>query len=178
MKKLIEDLEFELFISEDTISQRVKEIGDQIVLDFQKKDLLIIGVLNGATIFLSDLIRVVDLPLDLHFIKLSSYKGLKSTGKIQIDLPLPQDIAGRDVLVIEDIVDTGITMDYLKTEINKQCPSSFSIATLLHKSEAFQFNYDLNYVGFEIPNKFVVGYGLDYNGKGRNFPDIYQLRTP
>lgn len=178
MKKIIQDLEFELFITEKDIAKRVKVIGDQITRDFQNKELLVIGVLTGAALFLSDLVRVINLPVDIHFIKLKSYEGLESTGKIQIDIPLPQEIAGRNVLIIEDIVDTGITMDYLLSEIYKQFPASVSIATLLHKSEAFQFNYDLNYVGFEIPNKFVVGYGLDYNEKGRNFPGIYQLCTP
>ena len=178
MKKIIQDLEFELFISEENISNRVKVLGDQITRDFQNKELLVIGVLTGAAFFLSDLVRVINLPVDIHFIKLKSYEGLESTGKIQIDIPLPLEIAGRNVLIVEDIVDTGITMDYLLTEIYKQFPASVSIATLLHKLEAFQFNYDLNYVGFEIPNNFIVGYGLDYNEKGRNFPDIYQLCTP
>lgn len=178
MIKKINDLEFELFLTREKIMERVNTLGKQITKDFQSKELLVIGVLTGASVFTVDLIREIDISLEVEFVKLSSYQGLKSSGKVKIEIPLASAIAGRNVLIIEDIVDTGVTMDFLKNEISKHSPDSISIATLLHKPEAFQFNYHLNYVGFEIPNKFVVGYGLDYDGKGRNFPAIYQLSTP
>lgn len=171
----IHNQEFSPFLDEAKILIEVKNLGQRITKDFEGEDLLVIGVLNGASIFMADLCRAIDLPLSTSFIKVKSYVGTESSGKIRSILGLEEDIAGKNILIVEDIVDTGITMKYLISEISNLNPAKISIATLLFKPEAFQFNYALDYVGFEIPNKFVVGYGLDYDGLGRNLPSIYQL---
>jgi hypoxanthine phosphoribosyltransferase len=171
----IHNREFSPFLDEAKILFEVKNLGQQITKDFEGEELLVIGVLNGASIFVADLCRAIDLPLAISFIKVKSYVGTESSGKIQSILGLEDDLVGKNILLVEDIVDTGITMKYLISEISNLNPAKFSIATLLFKPDAFQFNYALDYVGFEIPNKFVVGYGLDYDGLGRNLPSIYQL---
>jgi hypoxanthine phosphoribosyltransferase len=127
---------------------------------------------------MADLVRTISLPLSCEFIKISSYSGMESTGKVMEVIGIPASIEGRNVLVVEDIVDTGNSMAYLKKKLESLHPKRIAIATLLFKKEAFLFNYPLDYVGFEIPNKFVVGFGLDYDGEGRNYPDIYQLSIP
>jgi hypoxanthine phosphoribosyltransferase len=127
---------------------------------------------------MADLVRTISLPLSCEFIKISSYSGMESTGKVMEVIGIPASIEGRNVLVVEDIVDTGNSMAYLKKQLESLHPKRIAIATLLFKKEAFLFNYPLDYVGFEIPNKFVVGFGLDYDGEGRNYPDIYQLSIP
>jgi hypoxanthine phosphoribosyltransferase len=171
----IHNLEFSPFLDEVKILTEVKHLGRQITKDFKGEQLLVIGVLNGASIFMADLCRAIDLPLATSFVRVKSYERTESTGKIQSILGLEDELEGKSVLIVEDIVDTGITMKYLISEISNLNPAKISIATLLFKPDAFQFNYPLDYVGFEIPNKFVVGYGLDYDGLGRNLPAIYQL---
>ncbi|MFC3415814.1 hypoxanthine phosphoribosyltransferase [Algoriphagus hitonicola] len=175
MKKKIKERLFEVYIPKEKIRPRITQLGTQISEDFEGKDLIIIGVLNGAFIFLADLSRHITVSAQVSFMRISSYQGLQSTESVEKKMEINEDLSGKHVLVVEDIVDTGISMNYLLKEIKTHNPSSVSIATLLFKPEAFQFNYPLNYVGFEIPNKFVVGYGLDYDGLGRNLPDIYQL---
>jgi hypoxanthine phosphoribosyltransferase len=140
--------------------------------------LVILGVLNGSFVFMADLARTIPLPLSCEFIKISSYSGMESTGKVMEVIGIPASIEGKNVLVVEDIVDTGNSMAYLKRQLESLHPKRIAIATLLFKKEAFLFNYPLDYVGFEIPNKFVVGFGLDYDGEGRNYPNIYQLSIP
>ncbi|RIW16407.1 hypoxanthine phosphoribosyltransferase [Algoriphagus lacus] len=178
MKKIqIKDLTFELFISQADLNNRLKELGKRISLDFQGEELVLLGVLNGAFIVLADLAREIDLQLSCEFLKISSYSGTSTTGEVKSILGLSTDLKGKNVIVVEDIVDTGISMNYLISELSKHNPKRLAIATLLFKREAFRFNYRLDYVGFEIPNKFVVGFGLDYDGFGRNLPDLYQLST-
>lgn len=174
----LKDKYFEVFLSAQEISQRNSQLGQAISNDFEGKELLVIGVLNGSYVFMADLCRYIDLPLAATFIKVSSYSGIESTGLVRSILGLEEKIEGKSVLIVEDIVDTGISMNYLLKALYELKPATISIATLLHKPDAFQFNYALDYVGFEIPNKFVVGYGLDYDGLGRNLPDIYQLSIP
>lgn len=174
----VKDKEFEIYLGAGEISQRNSQLGKAITQDFEGKELVILGVLNGSFVFMADLCRYIDLPLSVTFIKVSSYSGTESTGKVRSILGLEEKIEGKYVLIVEDIVDTGISMNHLLHALSGYNPAKLSIATLLHKPDAFQFNYALDYVGFEIPNKFVVGYGLDYDGLGRNLPDIYQLRTP
>jgi len=169
---------FELFIKDIEIRDRIKSLGNQVTEDYQKKDLMLIGVLNGAMIFLADLIRSIELPLELGTIRASSYIGAKSSGTVQVGKEYLPDVKGKDVILVEDIVDTGKTLFELQKIIGEKGANSVSIATLLFKPEAFEFNYPLNYVGFEIPNKFVVGYGLDYDELGRNLPAIYQIQKP
>ncbi|RAI87078.1 hypoxanthine phosphoribosyltransferase [Algoriphagus yeomjeoni] len=178
MSIVIKDKEFEVYLSADEISQRNSELGQAISRGFAGEELIVVGILTGAFVFMADLCRQIDLPISTSFIRVSSYAGTESTGKVRSVLGLEEKIEGKNVLIVEDIVDTGISMDYLLKSLSDLNPTKISIVTLLHKPEAFQFNYALDYVGFEIPNKFVVGYGLDYDGLGRNLPDIYQLSTP
>ena len=171
----IKDLTFELFITEGEIKNRLNELAKQITRDFHGEDLLLLGILNGSFIVMADLVRHIDLSVNCEFLKISSYSGLETSGQVKSILGLSTELVGKNVLLVEDIVDTGISMNYLISELSKRNPKRLAIATLLFKREAFRFNYGLDYVGFEIPNKFVVGYGLDYDGLGRNLPEIYQL---
>lgn len=168
---------FEVFISEHQIKKRNAQIGELISADFEGKDLVVLGVLNGSFIYMADLCRNINLPLTTVFLRISSYVGTSSSGQVRSILGLEEDLKDKSILIVEDIVDTGISMNYLLGQLKLHNPKEIRIATLLHKPEAFQYNYRLDYVGFEIPNKFVVGYGLDYDGFGRNLPDIYQLST-
>ncbi len=172
----IKDKEFVPFISATEIDKRLKEIGEQISKDFQNDNPLIIGVLNGAFMFLSDLSKHITIPVEISFVKMSSYEGTGSTGKVKDLIGLEADLDNRHVIIIEDIVDSGLSMSHLLDIIKSKKPQSVVLATLLFKPEALKYQIDLNYVGFEIPNKFVVGYGLDYDGFGRNIPEIYQLK--
>lgn len=171
----IKDLSFEVFIARDRIKDRIKDFGNEITAKFQGEEVILLGILNGAFVFMSDLVREIELPVQCEFIKISSYDGTETTGKVRSILGLSLDLTGKNVLIVEDIVDTGISMNYLISELSKQNPKQLSVVTLLFKKDAFRFNYKLDYVGFEIPDKFVVGYGLDYDGLGRNLPDLYQL---
>ncbi|WP_339876273.1 hypoxanthine phosphoribosyltransferase [uncultured Algoriphagus sp.] len=178
MSVKLKDKEFEIFLSNENIDFRISELGSAITQDFSGQELILVGVLNGSFVFIADLCRKIDLQISTSFIKMSSYLGTESTGTVRSILGLEEKIEGKNVLIVEDIVDTGISMDYLLKALSALNPAKLSIVTLLHKPDAFQFNYTIDYVGFEIPNKFVVGYGLDYDGLGRNLPDIYQLSTP
>jgi len=179
MKKIkIKDKTFETYLTEGQIKKRIEELGVQIGADFEGEELVLLGVLNGSFVVMADLVRTIPLPLSCEFIKISSYSGMESTGKVMEVIGIPASIEGKNVLVVEDIVDTGNSMAYLKRQLESLHPKRIAIATLLFKKEAFLFNYPLDYVGFEIPNKFVVGFGLDYDGEGRNYPDIYQLSIP
>ena len=179
MKKIqIKDKTFETYLTEAQIKQRIEELGAQIGADFEGEELVLLGVLNGSCVVMADLVRAISLPLSCEFIKISSYSGMESTGKVLEVIGIPPSIAKKNVLVVEDIVDTGNSMAYLMRQLATFQPKRIAIATLLFKKEAFLFNYPLDYVGFEIPNKFVVGFGLDYDGEGRNYPDIYQLSIP
>jgi len=179
MKKIqIKDKTFETYLTEVQIKQRIEELGAQIGADFEGEELVLLGVLNGSFVVMADLVRTIPLPLSCEFIKISSYSGMESTGKVMEVIGIPASIEGKNVLVVEDIVDTGNSIAYLKRQLESLHPKRIAIATLLFKKEAFLFNYTLDYVGFEIPNKFVVGFGLDYDGEGRNYPDIYQLSIP
>ncbi|PZX53311.1 hypoxanthine phosphoribosyltransferase [Algoriphagus chordae] len=178
MNVTVKDKEFEIYLSAEEINQRNSQLGQAITQDFAEQELVVLGILNGSFVFMADLCRHIALPLTATFIKISSYAGTESTGKVRSVLGLEEKIEGKNVLIVEDIVDTGISMNHLLKTLSAFNPAKLSIVTLLHKPEAFQFNYALDYVGFEIPNKFVVGYGLDYDGLGRNLPGIYQLSTP
>lgn len=172
----IKDKEFLPFIGAKTIEQRLMALGKEISEDYSEKVPLFIGVLNGSFMFLSDLVKNISCPLELSFIRLSSYDGMNSTGTIQSIMGLTSDLKDRHVVIVEDIVDTGLSMHTLIEEFKSQSPSSISIVTLLLKPDALKYPVDCKYIGFEIPNKFVVGYGLDYDGLGRNLPEIYQLK--
>jgi len=155
------------------IAVTVRRLAAEIKKDYQSQDILLIGVLKGAFVFLADLIRLLDLPLEVDFIGLSSYaRGRESSGKIQVTQPASCPIKGRDVLVIEDIVDTGLTTAFLLDYLSRQKPASLRLCTLLDKPSRRRVPVTIDYLGFSVPDKFVVGYGLDCGEKYRNLPDI------
>lgn len=166
---------FETYLSEETILQRVKELADTINKDYAGRRPLFIAILNGSFMFASDLFKYLTIEAELCFIKLASYKGMKSSGKVITSIGLEEDLFGKDVIITEDIVDTGKTLHKFLPKLLHQQPKSLKIVALLHKPEATEYPLSLDYVGFDIPNKFVVGYGLDYDGLGRNLKEIYQL---
>lgn len=171
----VHDKSFETYLSEKAIQQRVKEIADTINKDYAGKKPLFIAILNGSFMFAADLFKHLTIEAELCFIKLASYKGMKSSGKVVTTIGLEEDLFGKDVIIVEDIVDTGKTLHKFLPKLVHQQPKSLKIATFLHKSEATEYPLKLDYVGFDIPNKFVVGYGLDYDGLGRNLKEIFQL---
>lgn len=171
------DLRFDLFISEAEIAARIAILAQTINQDYANQHPIFIGVLNGGFIFTADLVRACDLACEVHFVKLSSYEGMNSTGTIKTSLGLDVNIENRPIIIVEDIVDTGNTMHHFIANLKKEKPASIAIATLLLKPEALQHELQLDYVGFEIANKFVIGYGLDYDELGRNLKSIYQLET-
>lgn len=174
MEQKIHDKTFEIFISSEQIAKRVHAVADRINEDYTSQQPLFISVLNGAFMFTSDLIKYLKFFPEVSFIKFASYSGMASTGSIKQLIGLNEDLHGRDVVIVEDIIDTGITMGQILTQVKAKKPKSVKVATLLFKPEPFEGDFKIDYVGFEIPNKFVLGYGMDYNGIGRNLPDIYQ----
>ncbi|WP_200974575.1 hypoxanthine phosphoribosyltransferase [Echinicola sp. 20G] len=172
----IKDKEFIPFLTEEKIKSRVQDLGRQISKDYQDKNPLVLGVLNGVFMFFSDLMKETDVSLEVSFVKVASYESTSSTGKVNDLIGLVEDIVGRHVIIIEDIVDTGLSMSHLLKLVSSKSPKSIAIVSLLLKPEALQQPIEVDYVGFEIPNKFVVGYGLDYDGEGRNLKEIYQLK--
>lgn len=173
----IKDKKFIPFLDTTQLKEKIEEMGRKISQDFEGKKPVLIGVLNGSFMFLSDLCKEITIPMEVCFVKISSYQGQHSTGKVRELIGLDLDIKEREIIVVEDIVDTGLSMSYLLKILKEKNPSGISIATLLHKPEALQKEITMDYIGFNIPNKFVVGYGLDYDGLGRNIPEIYQLNT-
>lgn len=171
----VHDKSFGPYLSEESIQQRVKEMAAKINADYAGKRPLFIAILNGSFMFASDLFKHLEIEAELCFIKLASYKGMKSSGNVVTSIGLDDDIFGKDVIIVEDIVDTGKTLHNFLPKLMHQQPKTLKIAALLHKSEATEYPITLDYIGFDIPNKFVVGYGLDYDGLGRNFKEIYQL---
>ncbi len=171
----VRDKSFETYLSEETIQSRIKELAVQINADYAGKRPFFIAILNGSFMFAADLFKHLTIDAEICFIKLASYKGTKSTGNLVTSIGLDDDIFGKEVIIVEDIVDTGKTLhDFLPKLVHQQ-PKSLKIASLLHKSDATAYPLTLDYVGFTIPDKFVLGYGLDYDGLGRNLKEIYQL---
>lgn len=171
------DKEFEVYLDAPTIQQRVQEMAHEISADYKGKRPLLLSILNGSFLFTADLVRHLTIDPEISFIKLASYKGMRSTGRYTTAIGLDVDLLDRDVILLEDIVDTGNTLFQFLPHLKQQQPRSVRIATLLHKPEATQHALTLDYLGFSIPNKFVVGYGLDYDGWGRQYGSIYQLVT-
>ncbi len=169
----LKDKTFRINIPSDEILSQVKRVAQEIDKDYENRRPLFVVVLNGAFMFASDLMKYVNTECEISFVKLSSYQGTQSTETVKEIIGLNQSIDGRDIIVVEDIVDTGITMENLLNDLHKMSPKSISIATLLYKPESFQKDFDIQYVGFSIPNDFIVGYGLDYDELGRNLSDIY-----
>src|ERR1044071_7345005 len=171
----VHDKTFETYLSEETIFRRIKEIGAEINKEYAGKRPLFIAILNGSFMFAADLFKNLTVEAEICFIKLASYKGMKSSGKVVTTIGLEEDLFGKEVIIVEDIVDTGKTLHRFLPKLMHQQPKSLKIAALLHKAEATEHPLTLDYIGFDIPNKFVVGYGLDYDGLGRNLKEIYQL---
>lgn len=171
----VHDKDFEPYLSAEEILERIKHIAAQLNNDYADKRPLFIAVLNGAFMFASDLFKELRIDSEICFIKLASYKGTKSTGHVITAIGLDVDLYNRDVIIVEDIVDTGKTLNEFLPQLRHQQPASLRIVALLHKPSATEFPLEVDYLGFSIPNKFVVGYGLDYDGLGRNIPEIYRL---
>jgi hypoxanthine phosphoribosyltransferase len=169
------DKAFVPFIAETTILQKIKEMAAQINADYEGKKPLFIGILNGSFMFAADLFRNITIEAEISFIKLASYKGTKSTGTVVTSIGLDVDVSNRHIIIVEDIVDTGKTLHEFLPQLQNQQPASLKIAVLLHKPDAQQHALNIDYTCFTIPNKFVLGYGLDYDGFGRNIREIYQL---
>ena len=169
------DKSFEPYLSSAEISARVKEVASEINAGYEGKKPLFIAILNGSFMFASDLFKEVTIDAEICFIKLASYKGTKSSGQVVTAIGLDIDIFGRDVIIVEDIIDTGKTLDAFLPQLMHQQPASMKITALLHKPEATVFPIKPDFLGFSIPDKFVVGYGLDYKGYGRNLDAIYKL---
>lgn len=171
----VHDKTFETYLNEETIQARVKEIAEALNKDYAGRRPLFIAILNGSFMFASDLFKYLTIDAEICFIKLASYKGMKSTGNVITTIGLDDDLFGKDVVIIEDIVDTGKTLYNFLPKLEHQQPASIKLAALLHKPGATKFPLTIDYTGFSIPEKFVVGYGLDYDGLGRNLKEIYQL---
>jgi len=176
MPSPMEDIE-EILITEEQLKAKVKELGEMITRDYEGKDLVLIGVLKGAIMFMSDLSRAIDLPLSIDFMAVSSYgSSTKSSGIVKIIKDHDIDIEGKDVLIVEDIIDSGLTLAYLRETLLGRKPRSLKICTILDKPERREADVKVDYCGFKIPDKFVVGYGLDYAEKYRNLPFIGVLK--
>ncbi len=172
----VADKTFKIMIDAQTIQQRIAELGAQINASFSSKNPVFIGILNGSFLFMADLIKQVEVDCEIAFMKVSSYHGgMESQRVITEDYELKMDIANRHLIIVEDIVDTGTTVRFIMDRLQAKNPASISVATLLYKPDAMEHQLDLKYVAFEIENKFVVGYGLDYKGLGRNLNEIYQV---
>ncbi len=178
MKKEIHliDKTFVPYLDEKVIAARIKELAADIEKHYNEKSILFLSVLNGSFMFTSDLMKCMEKEVEVTFVKLSSYEGTSTTGQVHELIGLQEDLKGKHILILEDIVDTGLTVEKLMKMILPMTPASLEVCTLLYKEEAFKGETPPKYYGFKIPNKFVVGYGLDYNELGRNFKEIYQLK--
>ncbi len=167
----------EVLISNQEIQAKVRSLGERITEDYAGERILLVGVLRGAVVVMGDLMRCIDLPCEIDFMDISSYgSGTSSSGVVRILKDLDEDITGRHVLIVEDIVDTGLTLSYLKRSLLARKPASLEICALLTKPSRRRVPVDIKYLGFEVPDEFVVGYGLDYAGVYRNLPDICILK--
>jgi hypoxanthine phosphoribosyltransferase len=173
----IKDKKFELFISEEFIIKEIEKVAGDISVDMKGKDPIFVCILNGAFMFASDLIKRIDIPCEVDFIRLKSYEGTQTKGKVKEVQSFNEDIENRHIIIVEDIIDTGYTMHFLMSKLRANNPASVKIATLLFKPEALKTNVRPDYVAMEIPNDFIVGYGLDYNGFGRNLRNIYKIKS-
>jgi hypoxanthine phosphoribosyltransferase len=171
----VHDKKFTPFLTASEIATQVKKIAAELNRDYAHKHPLFIAILNGSFMFAADLFKELTIPSELCFIKLASYKGTKSSGQVITSIGLDVDLYNRDAVIVEDIIDTGKTLHKFLPQLVHQQPRSLAICALLHKPDAMVYPLEINYLGFTIPNKFVVGYGLDYDGLGRNIPGIYKL---
>lgn len=163
-------------ISESEIKQRIKAVAKQISNDMAGKNPLLLAVLNGSFIFAADLMREITIPCEISFVKLASYQGTTSTGKVREVIGINEDITGRTVIIVEDIVESGLTMKRMIESLGTRNPESVHICTLFHKPECQKVELNMEYVAFSIPNDFVLGYGLDYNQQGRGLKEVYKIK--
>lgn len=177
MKVKVADLEFETLIEYDRLQDRIGQLASELNRDYQGKNPIFLGVLNGCFMFMADLVKNIDVPSEVTFIKLASYYGgVSTTHNVRSDIDMSIDIKGRHVVIVEDIIDSGNTLSYLIERLKVFKPASLKVCALLSKPTAVEiYIQELEYVGFEIENEFVVGYGLDYKEQGRNLKDIYRL---
>lgn len=173
---VVHDKTFIPYLSEQEIIEKVNQLAAQLSEDYKDKRPLFISILNGSFMFSSDLFKRLTIEAEICFIKLASYKGTKSSGQVITAIGLDIDIHGRNIVILEDIIDTGKTMTHFLPQVYNQQPASLKIAVLLHKPEASVYPLNIDYTCFTIPNKFVLGYGLDFDGLGRNLPELYQLK--
>jgi len=167
----------EILISEGQLEKRIDELGKEMTKDYEGKDLFVVGVLKGANIFMSDLIRKIDLPMHIDFMAVSSYgMSTESSGTVRILKDLDFSIEGKDVLIVEDIIDSGLTLEYLTRILMQRKPSSLSICTLLDKPDRRKVDLEIDYIGFNIPDAFIVGYGIDFAESYRNLPYVAILK--
>jgi len=171
----VKDKSFKSYISEENLQISVKNVASKINDDYKGTQPIFLGVLNGSFMFFADLLKSIDLECTVSFVKLASYEGTNTTGKVNELIGLSESIEGKDIVIVEDIVDTGNTLVKLYDILSKGNPKSIKIATLLYKPEAYKKHHPIDYIGLEIPNAFVLGYGLDYDGLGRNLSSIYVL---
>ena len=169
------DKKFKPYISAAQISERIKELAKEINIEYAGKRPIFIAILNGSFMFASDLFKDISIDAEICFIKLASYKGTRSTGNVITSIGLDEPLKDRHVVIIEDIVDTGNTLHKFLPQLYNQQPASLKIASLLHKPEALKYPIVIDYIGFNVPNIFLLGFGLDYDGLGRNLAEIYQL---
>lgn len=169
------DKTFRQSIPHDQIMENVARMAANLDRDLSGTNPLFISILNGSFIFAADLFKMIQMPCTISFVKMTSYAGDESTGTVKELIGLDEDVRGKDLVIVEDIIDTGLTMEVLLNQLRQREPASIRIATLLFKPDAFQGSYTIDYVGLRIPNDFIVGYGLDYNGHGRNLKNIYTL---
>ena len=172
----IHDKEFVPSIPAENIMKQVRRVAQEINRDYEGLEPLFLVVLNGSFIFAADLMREINLPSEVSFVKLASYQGTSSTGTVREVIGLNTDITGRPIIIVEDIVESGVTMAHMIATLKRQNPKSIDICTLLLKPEKMEVKLDIRYVAMEIPNDFIVGYGLDYNEQGRNLKDIYTIK--
>jgi len=171
----VHDKDFEPYLPAEEITEKIRAIASKVDTDYAGKKPLFVAILNGSFMFASDLFKAITIEAEICFIKLASYKGTKSTGQVITAIGLDTDMHGRHVIILEDIVDTGKTLSEFLPQLEHQQPASLKIAALLHKPEATVYPIKVDYLGFSVPNKFLLGYGLDYDGLGRNIPSIYKL---
>ncbi len=171
----IHDKYFKQFIEFDRIDKQIERVAFEITRDTKGTTPLFLVILNGAFMFATDLIKKLDFPCEISFVKLASYQGTTTTEKVRQLIGFDEDIEGRTIIVVEDIVDSGITMESVLDQLKRLGAKDVKIATMLFKPKAFRKSYNIDYIGMEIPNDFIVGYGLDYDGLGRNYKDIYIL---
>ncbi len=171
----IHDKNFEPFILFDKINNAISKLADSINKDLEGRTPIFLVILNGSFMFAGDLLKKIELPCEVSFVKLASYVGTQSTENVRQLIGFDENIAGRTIIIVEDIIDSGITMENVLGQLERMGAADVRITTLLFKPEAFQKSYKIDYVGIEIPNDFIVGYGLDYDSQGRNLKDIYKI---